>query len=974
MLCAKKITLFSLMFFTLFCFPSFAAVFNVDNVTEFQAALWDAECNDQDDTINVSPGVYDVSNEPLLYDIYFCIDDNESDNSLTIKGTGEVILDANGINPVMLIFNDSEDKSGVISISRITFRNGFAGSMGQMSKRNLPNEHTLKSSLLVTPFLMDEIIPGGLSIINPGNVVLNNNTFNNNTGFSAGGLLVATLSDISMSNNTFKNNYAEGDSSGPLTLGTSRGLKSSRTVLLADPSPFFAGGALLLSFDNSSTNIDKNTFDNNSINPDIIDTICLDYACLGSGGLFVMSQGNVRITNSTFKQNSSVYPESLFFKGQSFDKSLKSGPLLYDFLYFSNLMSGGGLVLSQSATLQNNRFTQNKGVSGGGATFIPSWDYYYSPLVKGISPNTPKLQSSLSVSSLSGSKSSLNLFLPVGYPYTLDASGNTFENNISMLGSGGLFLMNTTSSQINANFIGNSFTANESYFPLFFSGGGLGISNFIGVDNVTFTTLVKDNKFQENYSPFGGGLGILNFTPETAHLSADIINNVFNKNISGYGGGISILQPFLEKSSDISVNANITNNTFFANVADPDNIIVSSSNAYKKSLAVVDPISPSVGGAVFTSFDNGTLNIYNNIFWKNSADEYNDIFSAFSIPESISESELFSLNIFNNILSGNIDTSVFGDLDFEGTFGNNFSSDPLFVNEAGNNLHISANSPAKNKGVNNAPAIPAKDFEGDSRTFEGIADIGADEYYFYDVPQIPRLQVSVEDFCNPNGYPVQENVGKVISDDSKINCIGDCSEIYENYDIVTLTAIPEPGYMFAGWETTTYGVNCTNSPACSFKMNRYTSIKAIFAKIKNAPPLEGFFTSEQPLYVASCENPVGVGVASKGARWIDLNIKIPGFEGKMDIYLGIVLPTDEGLKMFLINSLGGLTLFDGTLIPWKTNTSGAIHEWPFGRVYDAIVPGIKVPAGQYTFYVLLMPEGSYFDQGYYLTEGSLILE
>lgn len=946
----KKITLFSLMFFTLFCFSSFATVFNVGNVAEFRDALFDAECNDQDDTINVSPGVYDVSNEPLLYDL--CIDDNDSNNSLTIKGTGEVILDAKGINPVMLIFNEREDKSSVISISRITFRNGFAGSMRQRSERNLPNEHTLKSSLLVTPFLMDEIM--------------------------AGGLYVATLSDISMSNNTFKNNYAEVDSSLPLSLGTSRGLKSSRTVLFADPSPFFAGGALLLSFDNSSANIDKNTFDNNSIHPDIIDTFCSNYACLGSGGLFVMSQGNVRITNSTFKQNSSANPESSFFKGQSFDKSLKSGPLLYDFLYFSNLMSGGGLVLSQSATLQNNRFTQNQGVSGGGATFIPSWDYYYSPLVEGISPNTPKLQSSLSVSrsSLSDSKSSLNGSLPVGYPYALDASGNTFENNISMLGSGGLFLMNTTSSQINANFIGNSFTANESYFPLFFIGGGLGISNFIGVDNVTFTTLVKDNKFQENYSPFGGGLGITNFTPETtAHLSADIINNVFSNNISGYGGGISILQPDFEGSSDLSVNANITNNTFFANVADPQNIIfASSSNADKKSLAVVDSVPPSVGGAVFTSFDNGTLNIYNNIFWKNSADEYKDIFSALSIQESISKSEPFKLNIFNNILSGNIDTSVFGDLDFAGTSGNNFSSDPLFVNEAGNNLHISANSPAKNKGVNNAPAIPAKDFEGDSRTFEGIADIGADEYYFYDVPQIPRLQVSVEDFCNPNGYPVQENVGKVISDDSKINCIGDCSEIYENYDIVTLTAIPEPGYMFAGWETTTYGVNCTNSLVCSFKMNRYTSIKAIFAKIKNAPPLEGFFTSEQPLYVASCENPVGVGVASKGARWIDLNIKIPGFEGKMDIYLGIVLPTDEGLKMFLINSLGGLTLFNGTLIPWKTNTNGAIHEWPFGRVYDAIVPGIKVPAGQYTFYVLLMPESSYFDQGYYLTEGSLILE
>ena len=66
--------------------------------------------------------------------------------------------------------------------------------------------------------------------------------------------------------------------------------------------------------------------------------------------------------------------------------------------------------------------------------------------------------------------------------------------------------------------------------------------------------------------------------------------------------------------------------------------------------------------------------------------------------------------------------------------GNNIHEDPLFVDPTNGDFHLQSTSPCIDQGDNNAPSIPAEDFEGDSRIIDGdgdsnaVVDMGADEF------------------------------------------------------------------------------------------------------------------------------------------------------------------------------------------------------------------------------------------------------
>ena len=65
--------------------------------------------------------------------------------------------------------------------------------------------------------------------------------------------------------------------------------------------------------------------------------------------------------------------------------------------------------------------------------------------------------------------------------------------------------------------------------------------------------------------------------------------------------------------------------------------------------------------------------------------------------------------------------------------------------------------------------------------------------------------------------------GSVGSSPAGINCPGDCSEAYALGTSVTLTAAPNSGWGFYGWEGA-----CTGTGACTFNMTVDTSVTAIF--------------------------------------------------------------------------------------------------------------------------------------------------
>ena len=68
----------------------------------------------------------------------------------------------------------------------------------------------------------------------------------------------------------------------------------------------------------------------------------------------------------------------------------------------------------------------------------------------------------------------------------------------------------------------------------------------------------------------------------------------------------------------------------------------------------------------------------------------------------------------------------------------NISADPLFVNAAAGNYHLSIGSPAINTGSN--PEAPAIDREGVSRPRSLFVDIGAYEFPFVGDLMLPLLQ------------------------------------------------------------------------------------------------------------------------------------------------------------------------------------------------------------------------------------------
>lgn len=67
--------------------------------------------------------------------------------------------------------------------------------------------------------------------------------------------------------------------------------------------------------------------------------------------------------------------------------------------------------------------------------------------------------------------------------------------------------------------------------------------------------------------------------------------------------------------------------------------------------------------------------------------------------------------------------------------------------------------------------------------------------------------------------------GTVTSSPEGINCGSDCQETYDAGTLINLSAVPDPGSFFVGWEDD----ECSGSGDCDLVINRDKTIKAIFA-------------------------------------------------------------------------------------------------------------------------------------------------
>lgn len=269
--------------------------------------------------------------------------------------------------------------------------------------------------------------------------------------------------------------------------------------------------------------------------------------------------------------------------------------------------------------------------------------------------------------------------------------------NAATTSGGGIYCCNGSPSLTSSEITGNAAALN---------GGGICCSN----GSVTLTDVnITGNSASEN------GGGVYSDTATLTMADSAILTNAAMQ----CGGGIycSASSPLL---TDVTVSGNsadvdgggiycVTSPATIANTIIAGNtalghaggIFSSYSNSLITCTTITENTAGSSGGGLYC--DNASPAVTNTILWDNSAPTGSELFGGSPVVT------------FCDVMGG-----------WPGT--GNIDGDPLFVDPAGGDYHITADSPCFNGGDNNAPALPDFDFEGDPRVYYGTADMGVDEY------------------------------------------------------------------------------------------------------------------------------------------------------------------------------------------------------------------------------------------------------
>jgi hypothetical protein len=280
--------------------------------------------------------------------------------------------------------------------------------------------------------------------------------------------------------------------------------------------------------------------------------------------------------------------------------------------------------------------------------------------------------------------------LNITYLKSIFITSNTITNNPSGIKIGNCYTAKIINNIIKHNSNGSiaiakanniSITSNEII------GNKVADSNQVGfyVNNIN-SGLISNNYIAWNNGFHAGGI-------KSNNSNLTILNNIIIHNTSEYtGGGISLFY---------GGTTNIINNSIYNNKC---------------------RFAASMGGGLYIEANDSTsFNIYNNIFWNNTAPTGNDIY----IKDYADSAALYN----------NIYTDLVGAYD---QAGNNSDSDPMFADPQNNDYHLSPNSPCINAGNNDAPNLPETDLDYLPRIVDNVVDIGA--YEFTTTEKIPSDQ------------------------------------------------------------------------------------------------------------------------------------------------------------------------------------------------------------------------------------------
>ncbi len=187
--------------------------------------------------------------------------------------------------------------------------------------------------------------------------------------------------------------------------------------------------------------------------------------------------------------------------------------------------------------------------------------------------------------------------------------------------------------------------------------------------------------------------------------------------------------------------------------------------------------------------------------------------------------------------------------------------------------------------------------------------------------------------------------GTVTSNPAGINCGADCSEAYTSGMVVTLTATPAAGSVFAGWS----GGGCSGTGACTVTMD---ASKAVTATFNPAGTLGLTLATNATAFRAGDSVVLSVGVDN------------PGLAATVDFYFGAVLPDGDTVVFFTdlaFNSGVGSLASPTTLRPIVAGVDLAA-PFVFSNPSFFTYPWVGMePAGSYVLFLAAVAPGALAD-------------
>jgi predicted RNase H-like HicB family nuclease len=433
-----------------------------------------------------------------------------------------------------------------------------------------------------------------------------------------------------------------------------------------------------------------------------------------SGGGMFNEGSSPTLTDCTFSGNSAGL-------GGGMANFYASSPALTNCTFSGNSATRGGGMYNETSSpvLTGCTFTAgNSGTGGGMANFYAS-----SP--------------TLTNCTFSGNSAGLGGGMANFYASSPALTNCTFSGN-SAIHAGGMYNNGSSPTLTNCTFSGNSA-----------DGHGGGMWNNGSSPTLTECTF-SDNLAGDGYiADYGWGGGMYNegssptltdctFSGNTAWVdgggmynqdsSPTLTNCIFNNNSAGYygsGGGMynegsspTLTSCIFNNNStgDYGSGAGmhnegssptLTNCTFAGNWADWGGGMRNDySSPTLTNCTFAGNEALYLGGGIYNGYSSPTL-LTNCILWADSPDEVENAGSTPSVT-------------YSDVQGG-----------YTGT--GNINADPLFVDPGSADLHLGPGSPCIDAGDNEAPNLPAYDFEGDLRIVDGdrdgvaIVDMGVDE-------------------------------------------------------------------------------------------------------------------------------------------------------------------------------------------------------------------------------------------------------